>query len=90
MRYQELLRGHSYIYQRRPKDVAVDAPGLGLSEIHSSVYAPAQSARFVSNFNEIPVKQTIIRDEQLSRDGLGLNPLPGAFPQTGYLGRGVV
>ena len=88
--YQEMLRSHSYLYQRRSKDVAVAASALGLVEVHSSVPAPPATARFVSNFNETPAKQAIIRDEQLARDGMGLTPRPEAFPNTGYLGQGVV
>ena len=90
MSYQEMLRRHSYLYQRRPKDIPVAAPALGLMEVHSSVPAPPATARFIPNFNETPVKQTIIRDEQLARDGMGLTPRPEAFPNTGYLGQGVV
>jgi len=87
--YQEMLRLHSYLYQRRPKDIPRDASGLGIQEVHSSIPTLPARVRFVSGFNEAPAKVAVTRDDQLARDGVGENPLPGAFPNTGYLGQGV-
>lgn len=89
MRYQEVLRLHSYRYQRRPTDIAKAASALGLVEIHAFLPAPAINRRFTSGFNELPTQQSVLRDEQLARDGKGLNPLPEAFPNTGYIGEGL-
>lgn len=89
MRYQELLRLHSYLFQRRPKDIPRDAAGLGLLEIHTSLPTPPAALRFVSHFDETPAKQAVKLDDQLARSGIGETIRPEAFPNTGYLGEGL-
>lgn len=86
MNYQELLRTHSYMYQKRIADISRNKQKLGLLENHTSI--PFRQI-FVSGMNETPVFKPLVRDEQLSRDGVGINPAPGAFPNTGYLGKGL-
>ena len=85
MRYQEMLRGHGYFYQRRPADIPRDLTGLGLLEYHASI--PNRQI-FISNFNELPDRQVISTDDQLARSGIGETIRPEAFPQTGFLGPG--
>lgn len=86
MSYQELLRTHSYKYQRRPADIPTHRHQLGLLEQHASI--PLRQW-FISGINETPVFKPILRDEQLIRDSVGLTPSPAAFPNTGYLGKGL-
>lgn len=86
MNYQEILRSHSYLYQKRVKDIPRDAAGLGLLERHASI--PFRQV-FVANYNETPTVKPLTRDEHLIRSGLGETVRPEAFPNTGYLGQGL-
>ncbi|HSW57602.1 MAG TPA: hypothetical protein VLH15_04320 [Dehalococcoidales bacterium] len=86
MEYQELLRAHSYFYQRRPKHIPADASGLGLLEYHASL--PGRQ-EFFSQKAARPEMQAVTTDDQLAQSGIGETVKPEAFPHTGYLGPGV-
>ena len=86
MSYQEMLRMHSYLYQRRYKDIPRDLTGLGLLEIHSSV---PQRMNFLSGIVDAPAMRPVTRDEHLIRDSVGEPVRPEAFPNTGFLGNGI-
>ena len=83
MSYQELLRTHSYKFQRRPTDIPIRQSSLGLVEYMASV--PTRQI-YISNFNEYPAQQLIKTDDQLARSGIGTTIKPEASPHTGYLG----